>query len=79
VVSALLLQRRLSMRRSETAFMMLHKLRRAMVNSVREPLKSEIEVDALGWLTRPRSHAQGYAWLYHKRSSDVGSSAVAPH
>lgn len=34
------------MRRYETAFMMLHKLRRAIVNSAHEPLKGEIEVDA---------------------------------
>jgi len=38
-ISALLLQRQLELRRYETAWMMLHKLRRAMVNTAREPLR----------------------------------------
>ena len=44
-VSALLLQRQLALRRYETAWMMLHKFRRAMVNLAREPLRGEVEVD----------------------------------
>ena len=44
-VSALLLQRQLGLRRYETAWMMLHKLRQAMVNLAREPLRGEVEVD----------------------------------
>jgi transposase-like protein len=44
-VSALLLQRQLGLRRYETAWMMLHKLRHAMVNLAREPLSGEVEVD----------------------------------
>jgi transposase-like protein len=44
-VSALLLQRQLGLRRYETAWMMLHKLRQAMVNWAREPLRGEVEVD----------------------------------
>lgn len=44
-ISALLLQRQLGLRRYETAWMMLHKLRRAMVNAAREPLHGEVEVD----------------------------------
>jgi len=36
-ISALLLQRQLGLSRYETAWMLLHKLRRAMVNAVREP------------------------------------------
>ena len=44
-VSALLLQRQLGLRRYETAWMMLHKLRRAMVNAAREPLHGDVEVD----------------------------------
>ena len=44
-ISALLLQRQLEMRRYETAWMMLHKLRRAMVNVAREPLRGEVEID----------------------------------
>src|SRR5258707_8816931 len=44
-ISALLLQRQLGLRRYETAWMMLHKLRRAMINLEREPLRGEVEVD----------------------------------
>ncbi len=44
-VSALLLQRQLGLSRYETSWMMLHKLRRAMVNTTREPLHGEVEVD----------------------------------
>ena len=44
-ISALQLQRQLSIRRHETAWMMLHKLRAAMVSPEREPLKGEIEAD----------------------------------
>jgi transposase-like protein len=44
-VSALLLQRQRALSRYETAWMMLHKLRRAMVNLAREPLRGEVEVD----------------------------------
>ena len=44
-ISALLLQRQLGLRRYETAWMLLHKLRRAMVNVAREPLHGEVEID----------------------------------
>jgi transposase-like protein len=44
-ISALLLQRQLGLRRYETAWMMLHKLRRAMMNLAREPLRGEAELD----------------------------------
>jgi transposase-like protein len=44
-ISALLLQRQLGLRRYETAWMMLHKLRRAMVNVARELLHGEVEID----------------------------------
>jgi transposase-like protein len=44
-VSALLLQRQLGLRCYETAWMMLHKLRQAMVDLAREPLRGEVEVD----------------------------------
>lgn len=44
-ISALGLQRQLGLRRYETAWMMLHKLRRAMVNPEREPLTGAVEVD----------------------------------
>jgi transposase-like protein len=44
-ISAVQLQRQLGIRRHETAWMMLHKLRRAMVAPEREPLRGEVEVD----------------------------------
>ncbi len=44
-ISALQLQRQLGIERYETAWMMLHKLRRAMVNPEREPLSGAVEVD----------------------------------
>lgn len=44
-ISAVQLQRQLGIRRHETAWMMLHKLRAAMVAPDREPLKREVEVD----------------------------------
>jgi hypothetical protein len=44
-LSATLLQHQLGLRRYETAWMMLHKLRRAMVNMAREQLHGEIEID----------------------------------
>jgi transposase-like protein len=44
-MSALQLQRQLGLGRYETAWMMLHKLRRAMVNPEREALTGEVEVD----------------------------------
>ena len=44
-ISAVQLARQLGIRRHETAWMMLHKLRRAMVAPEREPLKGEVEVD----------------------------------
>ncbi len=47
-VSALLLQHQLGLTCYETAWMMLHKLRRAMVNVAREPLRGEVEWMTLG-------------------------------
>jgi transposase-like protein len=44
-ISASLLQRQLGLSCYETAWMLLHKLRRAMVNVAREPLHGEVEVD----------------------------------
>ena len=44
-LSARQLQRQLGIARYETAWMMLHKLRRAMVNPEREPLRHAVEVD----------------------------------
>jgi hypothetical protein len=42
---AVQLQRQRRIGRHETAWMMLHKLRRAMVAPAREPLKREVEID----------------------------------
>src|SRR5258705_2651073 len=50
-VSALLLQRQLGLSNYETVWMMLHRLRRAMVNASREPLHGEVEVDET-WVWR---------------------------
>ena len=44
-ISAVQLQRQLGIARHERAWMMLHKLRRAMVAPEREPLEREVEVD----------------------------------
>jgi transposase-like protein len=44
-ISAVQLQRQLGISRYETAWLMLQKLRRAMVAPEREPLKGEVEVD----------------------------------
>ena len=44
-ISALLLQRQLGLSRYETAWMLLHKLRRAMVNAARESLHGDVEID----------------------------------
>jgi transposase-like protein len=44
-ISAVQLQRQLGLSRHETAWTMLHKLRRAMMNPLREPLSGEVEVD----------------------------------
>jgi transposase-like protein len=44
-ISALQLGRQLGIERYETAWMMLHKLRRAMVNPERQPLSGAVEVD----------------------------------
>jgi transposase-like protein len=44
-MSALQLQRQLGIARYETAWTMLHKLRRAMLRPQREPLRGKVEVD----------------------------------
>jgi len=59
-ISALLLQRQLALSRYETAWMMLHKFRRAMVNATREPLWGEVEVDET-WVGGPQAGLRGAA------------------
>lgn len=44
-ISAVSLQRQLGLSRYETAWLMLHKFRKAMVNAERSPLAQEVEVD----------------------------------
>jgi len=44
-ISALQLQRQLGISRYETAWLILHKLRRAMVAPERQPLSGEVEID----------------------------------
>ena len=53
-VSAFLLQRQLGLGCYETAWMILHKLRRAMVNLTREPLRGEVEIDDTWWVEPKR-------------------------
>jgi len=44
-ISALLLQRQLRLARYATAWMMLHKLQRAMINGTREPVRGDVEIN----------------------------------
>ena len=69
-ISALLLQRQLGLGRYETAWMMLHKLRRAMVNATREPLHGEVEVDDT-WIGGPQPGLLGSRQLKGRRAVPV--------
>ena len=69
-VSALLLQRQLGLSCYETAWMMLHKLRRAMVNAVREPLHGEVEVDDT-WIGGEQAGLRGSRQLKNRRAALV--------
>jgi len=69
-VSALLLQRQLGLRRYETAWMMLHKLRRAMVNAAREPLHGEVEIDDT-WIGGPQPGIKGSRQLKDRRAVPI--------
>jgi transposase-like protein len=69
-VSALLLQRQLDLPRYETAWMMLHKLRRAMVNAAREPLRGEVEVDDT-WIGGEQAGLRGSRQLKNRRAALV--------
>jgi len=68
--SALLLQRQLGLRRYETAWMLLHKLRRAMVNAAREPLHGEVEIDDT-WIGGPQAGLRGSRQLKGRRAALV--------
>src|SRR5438128_9915157 len=69
-VSALLLQRQLGLRRYETAWMILHKLRRAMVNSAREPLRGEVQVDDT-WVGGTQAGLRGSRQLKGRKAALV--------
>jgi transposase-like protein len=69
-VSALLLQRQLGLRRYETAWMMLHKFRRAMVNNAREPLRGEVEVDDT-WIGGTQAGLRGSRQLKGRKAALV--------
>lgn len=69
-VSALLLQHQLGLSRYETAWMMLHKLRRAMVNAAREPLRGDVEVDET-WVGGEEAGLRGSRQLKDRRAALV--------
>ena len=69
-VSALLFQRQLGLKRYETAWMMLHKFRRAMVSSSREPLWGEIEVDDT-WVGASQTGLRGSRQLKDRKAALV--------
>jgi transposase-like protein len=69
-VSALFLQRQLGLSRYETVWMMLHKLRRAMVNTAREPLRGEVEVDDT-WVGGEQAGLRGSRQLKDRRAALV--------
>ena len=69
-VSALLLQRQLGLSCYETAWMMLHKLRRAMVSVAREPLYGEVEVDDT-WIGGQQAGLRGSRQLKGRRAALV--------
>ncbi len=69
-VSALLLQRQLGLRRYETAWIMLHKLRQAMVNLAREPLHGEVEVDDT-WIGGTQAGLRGSRQLRGRKAALV--------
>ena len=69
-LSALLLQRQLGLGNYETAWVMLHKFRRAMVNVSREPLRGQIEVDDT-WIGGPQAGLRGSRQLKGRKAALV--------
>lgn len=69
-LSALLLQRQFGLLRYETAWMMLHKFRRAMVNLEREPLRDEVEVDET-WIGGMQGGLRGSRQLKGRKAALV--------
>jgi transposase-like protein len=69
-VSALLLQHQLGLQRYETAWMILHKLRRATVNAARAPLHGEVEIDDT-WVGGTQAGIRGSRQLRGRRAALV--------
>ena len=69
-LSALLLQRQMGLRRYETAWLLLHKLRRAMVNAGREPLHGDVEIDDT-WVGGPQPGLRGSRQLKGRKAAIV--------
>jgi hypothetical protein len=69
-VSALLLQRQLGLSSYEAAWMMLHKLRRAMVNAARESFRGEAEVEDT-WVSGEQAGFRGSRQLKDRRAALV--------
>lgn len=69
-ISALLLQRQLGLGCYETAWMMLHKFRRAMVNKEREPLRGEVEMDDT-WIGGTQAGLRGSLQLKGRKAALV--------
>ena len=69
-LSALLLQRQLGLTRYETAWMLLHNLRRAMVNTAREPLHGDVEMDDT-WVGGPQPGLRGSRQLKGRKAALV--------
>jgi transposase-like protein len=69
-LSALLLQRQLGLSRYETAWMMLHKFRRAMINLKREPLRGDVEVDDT-WVGGTQAGLRGSRQLKGRKAALV--------
>jgi transposase-like protein len=69
-ISALLLQRQLGLQRYETAWMMFHKLRRAMINLERESLRGEVEVDET-WIGGTQAGLKGSRQLKGRKAALV--------
>jgi len=69
-LSALLLQRQMGLRRYETAWMLLHKLRRAMVNTARDRLTGDVEIDDT-WVGGPQPGIRGSRQLKGRKAAIV--------
>jgi len=73
-LSALLLQQHLAIKRYETAWLILHKLRRAMVNASREPLHGEVELDET-WVGGVQAGLRGSRQLKGRKAALVLAAA----